>query len=764
MANEGTFRFNITGNEDRPFVGYNSQSDPTKLSPQYLVGGSKNTYVDNNGNVTVRPGLKAIGGFDETVNGVVASYEFESALTGATLPIRVLENGVMQFRYAGDWYDLATFNTTRFIFSPWWDAVDALTLLVMVNGDHNLYSWSGAINPTVGSTVADTSIVITGGVSVESITLTLDSGTGLLEAANNERTGTFARSGVIVATNPSAEYDLTFTIAQTSPFPDATVGIRLVTSFAGLSPEATTGYVLIGPTAVATVSNLLGFFQDPGNTTSTHIEITDSDSIDAIGDQSYVITSSLGTTSTDTWIEQGFVNSSDFNPNPKIIISGVTYDYALVTDHYLINLSGSPTPNTLGVQGVTTTTNTPSADVVNDFIVTLNNQIFVGSYTNKTIFISSDVDFTDFSLAEFQVEGTPDFVILDEYPTGLVPKGDSVYAFAGNSSTYLITPNVPSPAASGTTTLIVLTTVTKRVGAGKSAALAQEFITTSGEDILYLAQDHQLRQLGTLRNIVTQKTPALSKVVRQELIDTNFTGGALRAIDEFIYATSPVTGRTFLYQIRDDVDNVGNLTALRLWHPFQEWGISRTAIIDGVTHGYSSTNPNTFQLWDTDQWHDDSADGTPSPYECRARFAYQSNGLATGEISFNMVYYEGYVVPNSALTGRVRFDYLGGTHNQGEPSIEDIDISSGEVSPVLFVGNNVAEIGTTQLGEEENGGGIDLSPGFPKFRIIQDVDQVDVFEYQVELFSYTADSRWSLKCYGANPVQSSNNPVFLRRI
>lgn len=714
-----TFKFTLTGNRDVPFLGYNSQQDPTDLSAQFLVKGSKNVYLNNDGNIEVRPGLKRFDTLDTAEDGVVASYEFETA-GGTTLPIRVLQSGKMQFEFSDVWYDLKTFDKTRFVFSLWWNDTEKKEELIMVNGDSNLYMWSGGIGVVSSKTTAQ-----------------------VLAQADVNAAGTgYVVNDIITVTGANAQFTVT-----------AIGGGGAVTALAL--------YKVTGITAGG-----IGTATTGGTGTGLTVNQASTPTI-------------VSLTSAESWLSEGFLSTA----GNIIVVDGVEYPYYGISDDgvslYLeTGTFDDPLVGLLGYQGVFTTENKPNADTANDFIVTLNNQLIVGSYTSKVIYISFDEDYTKFTQGNDLISGDPDFAVIDEFPTGAVVKGQDIYVFAGNANTYLLTPNTPVPIAQpigGGNDALVVCTVDKQVGAGKSAALAQEFITTVGTDIFYLSQDHQLRQLGTIRNIVTQKTPSLSKAVRQELIDEDFTGGAIRSVEEYVYITAPVSGRTYIQQIRDDVDPLGNLTSQRLWQPPQEWGISRIAVIDGVTYGYSSTNPQLYQLWDTLQWHDDSPQEVPSPYECIARFAYENNGLKTGQVTFNMCYYEGYIAPSSALTGRIRFDYLGGTHDQGQDGVQDVTISSLEEpgwngipdddskGMTLFIGQSDAELGVSQIGVEQNGGTIDLLKGFPKFRVIQDIEPTDVFEYQVELYSYEADSRWSVKCFGVNATESVNNPVFLRK-
>ena len=401
----------------------------------------------------------------------------------------------------------------------------------------------------------------------------------------------------------------------------------------------------------------------------------------------------------------------------------------------------------------------PTTDYTNDFILVLNNQLIACSYTDRVVYISSDESYLDFSNAGDYVAGDPDFAVLDEFPKGGITRGDSAYIGAGVNSWYEVTPNttITYVQSEGRT---VITKVTKFAGSGLTAPLGKNFVTASGEDIIFLDQENQLRTLGFYRNIYAQKSPSLSLEVRQELEQQDFTGGCLRSIGEYTYITSPVSGRTYLYQIRDDVDDVGNISSLRQWQPFQDWNISRLSIVEGIVHGYSADYPQLFQLWDTEQWVDDTSVADEyAPYVSRARWAYQQVGARDEVGAFDKVFFEGYILEGSDLVANVYYDY------QGSTKIVQAVISSTTQTPVLYTSDNVNLVGDSIVGAETIGGGLNdenYPINLPKFRAIADVQTENVFEFQPELVSETAGSRWEIVCLGANPTKAAQSPTVLK--
>lgn len=740
MANADAFNFILTGNRDVPFLGYDSTQDPTNLSPQFLVGGSKNVYLNNNGNVAVRPGLKRLGLADDTEDGVVSSYEWRTNL-GEELPIRVLESGKFQVLVNTVWYTIETYTGSDFSFATWWDANAQQDLLLMVNGDTTIKSWTGGI-ATVASTTANT-ITKTG-------------------------TATWLEAGFTSVSQwevTSGSIDTAGTGYQ--------VGDKVYPIGTGIVGPATFRVDTVGGGGTITGITLLD-----GGISNT----------DQGGGQLFVATDGSGTGAS-LFITTGTIISK------SIVINGSTYFYT--GGENSTTLTGV-TPSVAAVpagslvfQAILSIDNMPNATDPtafspiafvprmgawsNDFILVLANQLIVFSLTSRVIYISADTNYQDFSNGGDRVSGDPDFIVLDNFPNAAAIRTGSAFVSAGDSDWYKVTPNTPAPVAVPITggDGYVITAVEKQPGSAGTACLGFNFVDTIGDSVVYLSQDHQVRLLGTERNLYQVKYTSLTQQVRTEFFNTDFTGGALRMIGEFIYLTAPEIGQTFLYQTRDELDSVSNVTAKRIWHPPQEWGASRIAVISSLIYAHSSSQPQIYQVWETNQWHDDSPSDTPSPYECVARFAYQNNGLKTGQISFNMCYYEGYITPNSVLNGRVRFDYLGGTKNDAQQGVQEFVISSNEDPAAssrgdhkgtqLFMGQSVAELGVSQVGAQQAGGTTNLLQGYPKFRVIQDIEPTDVFEYQVELFSYSADSRWEVKAYGANPTQSTNNPTFLRK-
>lgn len=458
---------------------------------------------------------------------------------------------------------------------------------------------------------------------------------------------------------------------------------------------------------------------------------------------------------TATVASQGFDTGSG-----SVVINGTTYAYTGSSGSTLTGVTPDPSGEANGsvvLSAVVTTTNSPAQDFLNDFIKVINNQLYVGSYTSRLIYISADDDYTDFTTVTPPIAGSPDLLTLDSLGKGIGVKDGAAHIFGGTQDLYIVTfQNITVG-----TDLTRQTNVDKKTLAGLEAALGHNFITNVGDDLVWLSQDHDLKFYGTFRNLSTPVFPTLSLPVRDELQQENFTGGAISAIGQIIYITAPTNGAVWLHNTRVSVSPEGNVFADRFWHAPFIWNLSRIVEIDGVVYGASNANPQFYQLWDTEQWYDDSPSGDPLPYTCIAAFPYLQLKDRALLLNGNMAYYEGYMAQGSIVEAAVVLDY------KGASGIYPTVLNSPMSSATFFTGNIGASLGDSSLGDNPLGDGIsdilESQENLPKFRVIQTVTPTDAFESQLRVFSTVANSRWEILCLGTNFNESNSYPVFISK-
>ncbi|MES2060210.1 MAG: hypothetical protein V4438_04235 [Patescibacteria group bacterium] len=710
------------------YKGYVSARDKTNVSKNVLVRGSKNVYKKLSGTISVRDGLKKRGSADTTVAGIASSFEWNTSL-GVVRPIRVVAatsaGSDAKLQVESDaltsgtfvWYDLMTgLSKTRFVFDPWWDNTNKKDKLIFVKGDSNLYYWSGGV----------------AGVT---------SGAGTtLTKSNSAKTWAqdgFDASTLATAGSTTTQFDITNPAGTT---------FRYTYDGTGTDPliSATTipigSYVYLGAQNFAAGNN--GFFVVTG-----------------VGTNYFEVTNAVGVVESNKTIGSGFVY---LNFVKVIDIGGVKYAYTGGENTQTLTgmlPSTAAITSSVAVQApVLVSTALPASGFNNDFIKVIGNRLHVGSYTSRVIYISANTDFSSFTVPSPRTPGSAELLTLDNAAVGISVRNGNAHISAGTSDWY----EILYESITVSTTLTEATKVDKKPVSYLGAALAHEFIDTVGNDIVYISQDQQLRVFGAFRNLAQAKYPSLSQDVQVEFAQENFTGGALRCVGDFIYVTAPVNGRDWMHQTRETVDAAGNVVAERLWHPPQIRNISRFAVISGVLYGHSNANPMIYQVWDTLQWSDDGPAGDALPYTAVMKMSYRNlKGRRQGLMYFDKVYFEGYMTQGTLLYANIYMDY------QGNAGIQNITINALQNLAQFFFGINPPSMGTSSLGDNPLGDG--LTPDvndqelLPKFRAIRGVDSVNVFEYDIEIYSSDLDCRWEILSEGANPVIAPQQATFLRK-
>ncbi len=705
------------------FGSYNSARDKTTLLPNFLIRGSKNVYKKVSGTIASRPGLKRRGSADSTDAGVTSSFEWQTS-KGHSRPLRV-SNGKLEVEsdivtpgtYV--WYELfatgaittslaTTF--TRWVFDTWWHAQEKKDIAIMVRGDDKIIHWSGGIGK-VGSigTVsgAVTGVVWTAGTGYEAgDLLTIPNGDGE------------AQIRLIAVDGTGAPTTIDF-VNQGSGYSAA----------AGVSPTGGSG---TGGTITITVGTVDAILTDSGN-----------------------------------WTDYGF---SEIYNEGKVVINGVEYTYIGISDNQLTGVTPSPASLVAGdvvVQSVIVADDEPLDGFECDFLKVIGNQILVGSYSSREIYISADVlgnGLFDFENAGSYVPGDPDKITLDNLAKGIGAQDGKAFIFAGDSDLYVVTLNsIPAisftnPSESGAR--YIITKVEKKILPNLNSALGHEFIGNFGSDLVWLDQKNQVRSLGSVINIDRPIPVHVSLPIKEELSEDDFTGGHLRVIDDTVYITAPNNTRDWMYTVRETLTDDGGVTSEKIWHPPQVRGISRFAVIDGVIYGHSNANPQIYQVWDTDQWYDDNPDDEEIPYTCIARFPYQQHGKRQGMIVFDQIYFEGYMPEGVELLGNAYIDY------QGASALQNFVIND-ETKPAKFwLGNPYPSLGDSPLGDNPLGDGIVPEGGdqelIPKFRKIVGLTGVNHFESSIEVYSIEVNSRWELLAWGTNVREATQQPVHIK--
>jgi hypothetical protein len=216
---------------------------------------------------------------------------------------------------------------------------------------------------------------------------------------------------------------------------------------------------------------------------------------------------------------------------------------------------------------------------------------------------------------------------------------------------------------------------------------------------------------------------------------------------------------TYLYQVRQLVDSSGNVTAERLWH--SPWVLNATRIdqINGTVVAFSNANPQYYQVWDTNQWYDDSPSGQQLPYSCVCAFSYRDGGRKQGLQQFDKLYTEGYLSEGTPLNVAVNYNY------QGSLNVLQGVVNSIALPATLFEGQNAPSLGDSSLGDDSLGNGLFTNLNgmnvLPKFKCINYFNLQNCFEYQPVYYSNAANAQWELMALGTNAQIDDQQPTFL---
>lgn len=675
--------------------GYVSSLDKTNTAEDTYVQGSQNIYKKLSGNLAVRQGQKRIGAANNAQSPVSSEFIWYTSW-GQTYPVWI-SNSLLQVMVNDVWYTLLSGLTqTRYVFDKWWDDTEKKDRLLFVKGDSDIQSWSGGFT-TIASGTAPVSGAITSGVIVAG--------------------GTSYITGDIITISGGGGSGGTFSV---------TASAGIVTDLTELTPGS--GYS--GTTGAATTG---------GSGSGLTVTIT----VGTAG--------TLTKQGTSSWFDSGF--ATNLANEKKIMINGTEYTY--VSGENGTTLFGvTPNPSaivagTVAIQSVITTIGHPATSgFSNDFIKVINNRLYVGSYTSRLIYISSNTDYTDFALVPAPTPvGSPNLLTLDSTGKGIGVKDGNPYIGYGTSSWMSVTfPTFTDSAGA----LYEQITPNIYPVANLAAPLAHEFIDNSGNNIVYLSQDQQLRELGNFNNLFVTGFPSLSQDVFTEFSAEDFTGGGVRCIGDFTYITSPDSGKTYLYQTRQSV-NDNTVTIERLWHSPFILGATRIDEINGVVVSFSNANPQVYEVWDTGQWFDDSPSEEPLPYSCILALAYRSNERRQGLQSFDKTFSEGYFSLGTPLDLTINYNWLGATGQVIVP------VNSVQRPGYIF-SPSFSSLGDDSLGDKPLGDDIidesismdlqDLS----KFKVINSLSLLNCFEYQLIYSSDAANAQWELLASATNAV------------
>lgn len=433
-----------------------------------------------------------------------------------------------------------------------------------------------------------------------------------------------------------------------------------------------------------------------------------------------------------TWAQERFLK----NGTRAVVIEGTTYTYT--GGEGTTTLTGvSPDPSVAGHtvgalvhQALRESANTPASGFSNNVLGTNRNQLFVGDYTKREVYISANDDYTDFSAPTVpRAPGESAIVTLDSTPISFQPQEDVMYI--GTNDGWFIT----QFQLSADLTAESLSVVRLKASRGK-APYAQQSVAKAGNYVVYFTNDKTIDFLGRVENIDTPESRPLSDVIKKELLDYDVTVAPhLRYFENNLYIAFPSEGKMLIY----DFEN-------RYWQPPQLMPIRRIAVNNGELYGHSSQVTETYKIFDETTYTDNGL-----PIRAICALAYRNYGLRAWKKEHSEWYTELYKTDNTNVTLTLKYDF-GGVN-----AIQNYLIPSGLDSRFVFATIADGSLGKYPLGNKPLGSVTDTVDDLKKIKIIHEMKRNDYYEIQTQYSSYAEDQQWQLLATGGNVLQASQD-------
>lgn len=717
------------------FPGYKARTDPTLEAQGTLVSPSQNVVLNTAGRVALVKGYVLDGAGSSVQDSGILSYTDFNTFNGTVRNMRAGfmttagNTGRLQFRYQTGlgtplspfvvtWTDIKTALTSiRLSFAEFWDTTELKKLLLWVDGvNSNIYEWNGAVT-TFASATAPSSTVI------KTINLTPVAG------------GTNYQVGDILTINGGT-------------------GGRVQVTAVGASNAATTVTLLDVGTTGYSIATLATTNTGVSGGTGATIQITALQTASTITKQ--------GTT---TWAQAGFFQTRNMN----IDINGTTYAYQ--TGYDATTLTGvAPDPTLAGYaagqeihQSVRTVALSSMQGILATFVPTVigcgrNNQLYVGSSTSNSLYISKVNNYVDYRFTSpVRLVGEGELIPLDSPPTAFVPmemrtdeNAYDVWISEGMDRWAVIRSTLSADLTAEKLEHIRLK-VSPLQGA-KSANLVGKM----KNHIVFIGNDNVANFFGFLSYEYIPSSTDFSYSIIDDMKSYDFTDGAIYYFNNYVLVAIPKSGIVRLYNMTDQTQEenssykgIEDVTGQPwFWESPITYPVSGFYVVNGVLYGHSYTSSESYKLFTGGNLNGQQIDAT-------ATFAFDDHGDRTQSKGSNELWLEGYIKQNTTITATVTGDL-----NAFQTS-QTVTVS-GNDNTIVAYGSGAHALGKNPLGSQPLGGAATNSSILPAwFHVIKTYIETPSYLEQVSLSTKGVDLQWELLSFGTNaqPTAEGNSDI-----
>lgn len=743
--------------------GYRNKEDISNLPANVLVVGSQNVLTNASEQIVIRNGYTLDGSAgNQNTYGIDSAFDFNTHLNGirnlrkwgTTLETRY-ENPVSS---AISWVTLySTLSADNVVnFAEFFDATEKKNVLLFVNGDNNVYEWSGGMGSYLSSTT--NTITLSGTTSLGNLnfyTTTTGKMKLLIDGVTYAYTAAGLSSGTAFSQTPTNN-KITMSPSQWNS--------QLFTT-GGTATQILSAAVRVNSVAGATISaNFVGsIYTDnagvPGTlvaSTTTSIPATysagDFDitftftnvSISAATNYHFVIYCTQGTLTVYTGNTPAVgTNNSTNSGSTWVAQNGYMYLTVTENDVATTTFTGvTPDPTGAGIVvgdavvqspviGTSAVTNSALTEL--DLIANFGNQIYYGSFIDHNIFITKVNSYTDATVSVPRVVGQGATAVLDAPPVAFIAQDDSMLCSAGKDYWYKSQFTLSADLAKEAFNFNRLKTTSNQ------GTQSQALTNKTKNNVIYVSYEPIFNTLGTVQNFLNSpQAENLSDPIKYDMDAYDFTGGSSYYFNFYNYFTVPAMGVVRMYNIQK-----------KYWEAPQVMPISFFYQVLGVLYGHSSLTNESYQVFVENVYNDNN-----NPISAIAAFPYNSlqGGSAPEKKNFNKHYTEGYIATNTTITLTINWDFGGFSGNYSTQI-------SGADSQIIFNKVTDGSLGQNTLGSQPLGTILNLSPQppIPKFRVINTFPRKNVYEYQLVYSSNDIDQNWALLRFG--PAISSSTDM-----
>lgn len=762
----------------KDFPGYVSKIDITNTDVPFLVRGSQNVLIDEAKRISSRKGYTLFGAAKTTTNRIRSSYDWVTS-TDLERALRSYKNNLEVYAY-GAWRTIKTGwkDKVDFGFAPWWDTNEQIDILLMVNGNDKIHSWSGAITKIreVTSTSISKMFYLTGA------TFAFIPGTSTIKPKITDTDEQFVEVGFTagdkIVISGSADNDGTYTIASvsageieliiTDTLEDESTGATIVLNVENKGTWAeerfltqshkrgasNTQFDITNPSGTTFRYTYDGNGKDPVIDINTlaigySVEISGENFnsgnngtfvVTGVGDNYFEVTNASGVAENDKTLGTGYLKFVI----KKVLINGQEYNY---TGGESTGTITGVTPSPIGsvnnadvaIQVMREDHVTPIEGAKNDIIEVLENQVYLASRTNREVYISQNNDFTDFSFTTpLRKPGEGGILTLDNPPTGFMPQETDMYIGAGKNDIYQTT------FAKSSDNQYEAVTIKKFKTSTGQAPLSQNAITNIKNSVAFVTHEPTLDTLGRLEQINTQQSKPISDIIKNDFETYDLTDCHIKYWRNAVYITVPKESILLIYDIENG-----------FWQPPQTIAISRLSVIGNELYGHSYGGNETYKLFDG---YNDNG----SSIQFKVVMSYENFGDRTSYKSFDHFFMEVYLNQiKDALDVTLNYEFEGSLDSR----IATIDGLDDDLR--FGLSEEDASLGSAPFGEQPLGSQLeDVDPaydGTKKYRQIIPFTRLDFFEYQPVFETSKKNVRFKIIAFGPNATLSTNKPVSITK-